>query len=173
MHVVKGPDNNSELIRQWINDYEKDLLRLCYIYLKDVFLAEDAVQETFLKAYRKLHLFQGESSPRTWLIRIAINVCKDVLRKAWFRHFRNTLPMDSMPNSYPEGDFEIKSALVAAIADLPKVNKEAVYLYHYEGFTQSEIADLLHVSIPTIHRRLETAYALLKKTLEGGSPDES
>ena len=51
MEVVKGPDNNVDLISQWIRTYEKDLLRLCCVYLKDVALAEDAVQETFLKVF--------------------------------------------------------------------------------------------------------------------------
>lgn len=75
MEVVKGPDNNVDLISQWIRTYEKDLLRLCCVYLKDVSLAEDAVQETFLKAYSHLPSFRGNSSPKTWLVRIAINVC--------------------------------------------------------------------------------------------------
>ena len=73
MEVVKGPDNNVDLISQWIRTYEKDLLRLCCVYLKDVALAEDAVQETFLKAYSHLPSFRGNSSPKTWLVRIAIS----------------------------------------------------------------------------------------------------
>ena len=169
MEVVKGPDNNAELISQWIVSYEKDLLRLCCVYLKDVTLAEDAVQETFLKAYRHLPSFRGGSSPKTWLVRIAINVCKDMSRSAWFRMFRNQVALDTLQIAAPEGNYDIRSAMVAEIMQLPRGCKEVVLLYYYEGFTQAEIADTLHVSITTVHRRLEKAYGLLKKALKGGS----
>lgn len=56
MNIVKGPDNQpEERIRQMIQTYEKDLLRLCRVYVKDAATAEDAVQETFVKAYRSLN----------------------------------------------------------------------------------------------------------------------
>lgn len=169
MSVVKGPDNGQELISQWIRCYEKDLLRLCCVYLKDVTLAEDAVQETFLKAYRHISSFRGDSSPRTWLVRIAINECKAMCRTSWFRLRRNAAVLDRLQIAQPEGSHEVRSALVAGIMNLPHPCKEAVLLYHYEGLTLAEIAQALHVSVPTIHRRLKKAYALLKTELEGGS----
>ena len=87
MDFVKGPGNHPEArISRMVKTYEKDLLRLCCMYLKDAVMAEDAVQETFLKAYKSLHAFRGESSEKTWLMRIAINVCKDMQRTAWFRN---------------------------------------------------------------------------------------
>ena len=169
MEVVKGPDNNVDLISQWIRSYEKDLLHLCCMYLKDVTLAEDAVQETFLKAYSHLPSFRGNSSPKTWLVRIAINVCKDMSRTAWFRMFRNTVALDTLQIAAPEGNHAIRSALVAEIMNLPRVCREVILLYYYEGFSQTEIAEALHVSNATVHRRLEKAYGLLKKELKGGS----
>ena len=65
--------------------WEQSLLRTCFAYLGDLSLAEDAVQETFLKAWKNLDRFRGEASEKTWLLRIAINTCKDVRRSAWFR----------------------------------------------------------------------------------------
>ncbi len=169
MEVVKGMDNNIDLISQWIRSYEKDLLRLCCVYLKDVTLAEDAVRETFLKAYDHLSSFRGESSPKTWLVRIAINVCKDMCRTSWFRMIRNTLELDKLQIAQPEGHYEVHSALMAEIMNLPRPCKEVILLYYYEGFTQAEIADTLQVSVTTIHRRLEKAYSLLKKEMKGGA----
>lgn len=173
MDVVKGPDNNADMISQWIRTYEKDLLRLCCVYLKDVTLAEDAVQETFLKAYSHLPSFRRDSSPRTWLVRIAINVCKDMSRKSWFRLLRNSQELDGLQIAAPEGGHEIRSALAGAVMNLPRTCKEVVLLYYYEGFTQADIADTLHVSITTVHRRLEKAYGLLKNELKGGNLDEA
>ena len=72
MTPVPGPDKEAKLNRMVIT-YEKDLLRLCCAYLRDIELAQDAVQETFLKAYRRMDKFEGKSSEKTWLMRIAIN----------------------------------------------------------------------------------------------------
>ena len=62
---------------------QEKLLRTCYLYLRDRQLAEDAVQETFLKAYRSLPAFRGDSSEKTWLMRIAVNTCRDLYRSEW------------------------------------------------------------------------------------------
>ena len=79
METVKGPDrNHDELLISLVDQYQSSLLRLCFIYLHDKALAEDAVQETFLKAHRSLSSFRGDSSEKTWLTRIAMNTCRDM-----------------------------------------------------------------------------------------------
>ena len=173
MDVVKGPDNSVDLIGEWIRSYEKDLLRLCCVYLRDVTLAEDAVQETFLKAYHHLPSFRGESSPKTWLVRIAINVCKDMSRTSWFRIFRNMVELDRCHIAQPEGEYEVHSALVTEIMCLPRLYREVVLLHYYEGFTQAETAQALHISIATVNRRLKKACCLLRNELKGGSIHEA
>lgn len=168
MEIVKGPGNRpEERISRMIKTYEKDLLRLCRVYLKDSSMAEDAVQETFLKAYKNLHSFRGESSEKTWLIRIAINVCKDMQRTAWFRNIGRMVNLDDVQIPQVQ-EHDVKSAVVSEIMRLPKKLKEVVLLYYYEDMNQSEIAEILNVSITTVHRRLEKARALLKDMLEGG-----
>lgn len=168
MEIVKGPGNRpEERISRMIKTYEKDLLRLCCVYLKDSSMAEDAVQETFLKAYKNLHSFRGESSEKTWLIRIAINVCKDMQRTAWFRNIGRMVNLDDVQIPQVQ-EHDVKSAVVSEIMRLPKKLKEVVLLYYYEDMNQSEIAEILNVSITTVHRRLEKARALLKDMLEGG-----
>ena len=79
--------------------WEQSLLRTCFAYLGDLSLAEDAVQETFLKAWKNLDRFRGEASEKTWLLRIAINTCKDVRRSAWFRRVNRAVSLDSLPRS--------------------------------------------------------------------------
>ena len=168
MQIVKGPDNNAkELISQLIWNYEKDLLRLCYAYLMDVTLAEDAVQETFLKAYSHIDTFRGSSSAKTWLVRIAINVCKDMRRSAWFRLVRNAVTLDTLQIATPEDGRDIQLSLAAEIMHLPAACREVVLLYYYEGFTQAETAEALRISVATVHRRLQKAHMLLKNVLEG------
>ncbi|MEG2252621.1 MAG: sigma factor, partial [Clostridia bacterium] len=70
---------------QLVTQYQLPLLRMCCIYLHDKSLAEDAVQETFLKAFKAISTFRGECSEKTWLMRIAINTCHDIKRSGWFR----------------------------------------------------------------------------------------
>ena len=67
-----------ELLKVMAEKYQLSLLRLCFAYLHDRTLAEDAVQETFLKAYRSISGFRNKSSEKTWLSHIAINCCRDM-----------------------------------------------------------------------------------------------
>jgi DNA-directed RNA polymerase specialized sigma24 family protein len=62
------------------------LLRMCCVYLRDMAMAEDAVQDTFFKAYLHFGSFHGLSSEKTWLTQIAINTCRSILRKPWRMH---------------------------------------------------------------------------------------
>lgn len=77
MKVVTGPDSLREqrLVRL-MDLYERELLGLCSLYLRDIHLAEDAVQETFFKAYQAMEEFRGECGEKTWLTRIAVNTCR-------------------------------------------------------------------------------------------------
>ena len=111
--------------------YQEELLRVCFLYLQDRGLAEDAVQETFLKAYRALPRFREKCSPRTWLTRIAINTCKDYRRTFWFRRVRwNEMP-EWTASCGPDASEEA-IAVSVEIARLPAKLKEAVLLYYYE-----------------------------------------
>ena len=78
-------DSRSEIDRL-MEQYGSSLLRMSALYLKDADLAQDAVQETFIKAYRHLKDYRGDSSEKTWLTTICVNTCRDMLRTAWFRH---------------------------------------------------------------------------------------
>ena len=83
MDVVKEADNSrDQALERMVNQYQGLLLRMCYVYLKDMEQAKDATQETFLKAYRAMASFRGECSEKTWLIQIAVNTCRDMQRPA-------------------------------------------------------------------------------------------
>ena len=127
--------------------------------------AEDAVQETFVKAYRSLNRFRGESCEKTWLIRIAINVCRDIQRTAWFKNLGRMVNLDDV--KIPQ-EMQVKSEVVDQIMRMPKKLREVVLLYYYEDMSQSEIAEVLGVSVTTVHRRLDKAREALRALLEGG-----
>ena len=77
---MKNKESAEAEITRLVEEHQLALLRLCFAYLHDEKLAEDAVQETFLKAYRKLNQFEGRANIKTWLSAIAINCCRDMSR---------------------------------------------------------------------------------------------
>lgn len=167
MTIVKGPDNDREaVIRRMIAEHQTALTRLCYLYLHDLQLAEDAVQETFLKAYRTLDDFRGDASVKTWLSRIAMRTCCDMRRTFWFRRVDRHVTLETLPECAAEAD-EVEAALTLAVMNLPIREREAVLLYYYQDMNVGEIAKALGVTQPTVSYRLKRAREKLRKELEG------
>jgi len=155
-------------IEQLIQDYGNDVLRLSYMYLKDQHLAEDAFQEVFIKVYHKWDSFRNESSIKTWLIKITINVCKDMLKSNWIKKvsFYDTddLPTLSDDKDLVEAEID-KKEIFQQILTLPDKYKEVILLYYYQGFSVNEIASLLDTTTGTVGSLLSRARSLLKKVL--------
>ncbi len=144
--------------------YGNDLLRVCFLYLRDYHLAEDAVQDTFEKAIQSYARFRGDCEEKTWLTRIAINVCKNQLRAPWHRRRADNgafLARLSVEHN-PEG--ESKEPLALAVGRLAPKYREVVLLFYYQEMKLKEIAVALHVPEATVATRLARARARLKET---------
>ena len=117
LEVVTGPDFvHAQTLNRLVEQYQTDLLRMCYLHLQDIELSRDAVQETYLKAYRALNSFRGECGEKTWLTAIAINTCRDMRRSAWFRHMDRRVTPDMLPAAsiaFEEKDEEVLMAVMA------------------------------------------------------------
>lgn len=172
MGQIQAPDQaQRDRLERMVEQYEKDLLRICCMYLRDWKAAEDAVQETFFKAYRHLDTFRSDSSEKTWLIQIALNYCRDVHRSAWHRYIDPRIDMDKLPlSSPPPSDDHL--ALTTAIMKLKPKYLETVLLYFYEGYPMKEIAAILHITEAAVSLRLKKAKQKLKAELEGGEANE-
>ena len=152
-------------LEQAMEQWEVPLLRTCYLLVKDVALAEDAVQDTFVKAWQAHDHFRGEASEKSWLMRIAVNTCRDLRRGKWFRHVDRQVRMEDLPE--PAKPFQWEDDTVTrAILALPDGLRQVVTLRYYQGFTVQEAADILKLSRRTVHYRLEKAERLLKESLE-------
>ena len=92
-------------LEQAMAQWEVPLLRTCYLLLRDTVLAEDAVQDTFVKAWRSYDNYRKEASEKTWLMRIAVNTCRDLQRNKWFIHIDRRVNMDDLPE--PAVPFEL------------------------------------------------------------------
>ncbi len=171
METVKGPDSLEEKLTRLVETYQLPLLRLCFAYLRDADMAKDAVQETFLKAYRGLNGFHGESAERTWLTRIAINTCKDIHKTAWFRHIDRRVSLDRLPE--PVCEIETgENDLTSAMMKLPYKLREAALLCWYQGMTYEEAAGVLGISHQAVSGRLNRARKKLRLYLEGSDTDD-
>lgn len=148
-----------------IEAYGNSILRMCFVYLKDRALAEDAMQETFVKVYRQYASFRHESAEKTWIMRIAINTCKDVRRTAWFRRVDRSVTLDQVPEPHTECD-PADDTLILEIMKLPPKLKDVVLLKYYQELSYQEIAEALQIPIGTVSTRMNAAKKRLRQTLE-------
>ena len=154
-----------------MRQYEKEVLKVCTVYLRDLTLAEDATQETFFKAFKAMDRFLGDCSEKTWLMRIAINTCKDIRRAAWFRHTERRISPEDLPE--PSEPAKADSVLLTLeVMRLPAKEREAVLLRYYQNMKQKDIANALGISDRAVRQRLGKANQILREQLKEWYEDE-
>ena len=138
--------------------YQPMLYRVCYAYLKNTEDTEDAVADTFVKLLMNKQSFQSTEHQKAWLLRTAINICKDRLKHWWNKHE----DIDEVLLDTSE-DFTTQYELLDTILNLPKRYKSVVYLYYYEGYSSKEISKILKRPQSTVLNHLHEARELLKR----------
>lgn len=140
--------------------HKNTLYRICYAYMKNPADTEDAVQNTFFRLIGAGPRFENEAHEKAWLIRTAVNICKNEL-KAWRRKTENLEDHYELCGS---ADVETDS-VISAVLGLPEKYKTVVYLYYYEGYRTPEIAEILKKPKSTVRNYLHEARALLRERL--------
>lgn len=122
--------------------------------------AEDVLQNTFLKLYTQTKPFADEEHIRRWLIRVAVNECRNLAASFWRRNIVYQEPE-------PVADFTTSESeqLFAAFTKLPPKCRIVLHLFYYEDYTTKEIAALLRIPDATVRSRLSRARKLLKQQL--------
>lgn len=170
MTHFKQTSNEKPDMHRLINEYGDSILRMCHLYLQDIHLAEDAVQDTYIKVYEKWGQFRGDCLEKTWITSIAINVCKSQRRSRWFK---NRLHQTDVTNELGKEDPPIwDDSLLQEIVSLPPKYREVILLFYYQELKTKEIAIALHISESTVSVRLNRARQQLKKSLKGWYYDE-
>jgi RNA polymerase sigma-70 factor (ECF subfamily) len=174
-----------------LEQYRRELTGYCYRMLGSGFEAEDAVQETMVRAWRNFESFEGRSSVRSWLYRIATNVCLDMLRgrqrrarpmdlgpaspadpahlgpmvdeHAWVTPVADTrvLPESQDPAELAANRESIRLAFVAALQYLPARQRAVLILCSVLRWQAAEVAELLDTTVPSVNSALQRARATL------------
>ncbi len=183
MLVQRAKNGDQAAFAQLVTAYEGKIYNLAYRYLGNQEDAMDASQEVFLRMFRFLDGFQEDSSFSTWLYRIGINVCKDLLSK---KTRRAEQPLeypdeesDSRPAEVPDDRYdpekimegaELRRTLADAIAQLPDPQREMIILRDVQGLSYEEIGEALCLESGTVKSRLFRAREnLRKKLLQNGN----
>ncbi len=158
--LVPGVTNEEEMVRL-IETYGDMLLKMCSLILNDRIQAQDIVQETFLRAWQQKRLMNEKS----WLIRVAVNLCHDYHRSRWWKHIDHRTPVDELQIPvFASGQSEIWELINL----LPYKEKEVVILFFWNNMNADEITHATGTSRASVYRRLEKAKKHLKLELEGG-----
>jgi RNA polymerase sigma-70 factor (ECF subfamily) len=182
-----------------VRRYRRELHVHCYRMLGSFDEAEDHVQEVFLRAWRSLELFQGRSSPRTWLYRVATNTCLDTLRRdarragpapstapagpgpsvaamPWVQPYPDSL-LDELAAGQPGPEAvavsreTISLAFLAAIQLLPPRQRAVLILRDVVSWPAAKVAEMLDMSVPAVNSALQRARTTLRDQWPGGRLD--
>ncbi len=164
-------ETREQRLTHMVEAYQGMLLRVCYVCLKDMQQAQDATQETFLKAYRELDRFREASSEKTWLIRIAINTCRSMQRSAWFRHTDRRITPEDLPLAAGTAVDDERLDLMCSLLKLPEKLREVTLLYYWQEMTVQEIAQILGIAHSSVSVRLQRAREKLHDLLEWREED--
>ncbi len=145
-------------LEQVMNTYGNMLFRLCLVMLNSSADAEDAMQETMLKYYRKAPIFTDEEHKKAWLIKVATNQCRDILR---FRA-KHPLAEDTDIYEYKNSESE-NSGIMDALMTLPEKFRLVLILHYVEEYSVKDIARIIGKTPSAVKMRLQKGRKLLKE----------
>jgi len=159
--LARGRDNPTSTFEEIYERRFDMLYRVCFSYMKNAADTEDVVSQVFEKLLKNGLAFESIAHEKAWLLRTAINQCKDYLKNLR-RSFVNIDDYENLEakNPLPDND------LLKAVLQLPERYKDVIYLYYYEGYSSAEVAQILKKPQSTIRSHMREARILLKGVLE-------
>lgn len=158
---------DDEYIRYVLDAYSVTIIRLCRTYVKSIHDAEDIAQDTFLELIRRRPEFMDSEHEKAWLMRTAINKCKNHLKSGWVS--KTVSLEDNSPSEIEQEGSSPEEAADSTVFDavmaLPEKYRTVIHLYYYDGYSLQDISEICRMSIATAGTRLARGRALLKKQL--------
>ena len=167
--VIKAQGGDRNAFSELVSNHAQGVLNVIFRMCGNAQVAEDAAQETFIRAWSHLGSFRVDSSLRNWLYRIAFNAGLDMLRKE-----KRILPNDINEMNLNDGQPGLESVVSQqertslvqkAILSLPDASRAVLVLREYEGMSYQEISSTLDIPLGTVMSRLSYARNLLKAKL--------
>lgn len=155
-------------LEQYLEKYRRNVFAMALFYLKNPYDADDVVQDVFLKLYTYTGEFDSEEHIKAWLIRCAVNRCKDILLSPWYRL---SLPLEAASEKAHIDHTEGKGEVFRLLKKLGRNNRVTLYLYYYEGYSTDEIAKMLGISVVAVTSRLKRGRQQLKKLMTDKKED--
>ena len=159
---MKETGFNKDTIKTALETYSDMVYRICFLYLNNRTDFDDVFQEVFLKLLKRNTPFESREHEKAWLIRVTINLCKDISKSFWRKKI-DLVEEITFPSFESESDGE----LLQVVLSLPQKYKDVLYLYYYEEYTVPQMAKILKTNENTLYSQLHRAKELLKQKLEG------
>ena len=150
-------------VNRAVEEYADMVQRVCFYHLKNRTDTEDVFQNVFLKYMLSEETFGDSEHEKAWLLRVAINACKDYL-KSFFR--KNVVSLEALNEMEAEGEEDYREILEAVLS-LPGKYKDIIYLHYYEGDTAAEIGKILGKKENTVYSLLSRGRRILREKLGG------
>lgn len=148
--------------------YATDVLRVSYFYLGDRQKAEDVCQDVFVRLITNAPVLQ-EGREKAWLLKVALNRCRDLWRGAWVKRVILGSPaFELIPAPDEIGKLADQQEIMGAIHQLPASFREVILLHYYQGYGITEIAEMMDLPEGTISSRLSRGRKKLESILKGG-----
>jgi len=152
-------DYSSAALENIVEKYADLLMRITFVQMKQLQDAEDIAQEVFVRLLENRPAFENEEHRKAWLIRVALNLCKDRWKSSWYKR---SVPLDEDLAVFPA---EI-SDILQTIMKLPSSSRQVVLLHDYFGYSLVEIASMTGEKSSAVTTRLHRARKKLRLVLE-------
>ena len=163
--IIQAQQGSDEAFTQLVETYQTPVFNLCYRMLGEPDLAEDAAQETFLRAYQHLHRYDVKRAFGTWLLSIAAHYCIDRLRRRKFSMFSideededgNTFELPDRDAPDPENSLvggQMRERVHDMLDELDPTDRAAIIMRYWYDYSEKEIAEALKLTVSAVKSRL-------------------
>lgn len=143
-----------------VNEYADTLFRCAYTYCSNRDDAEDIIQEVFMKYLKKKPQFKDKDHEKAWLLRVTVNLCKDLLKSYWYKN------KDELRDDIPAEPSDSGIDILESVQRLPPKYRIVIELYYLEGYSIKEISNIIGAKQATVGSRLARGKKLLYKLLK-------
>ena len=162
--VVTPVDNQLQMeFERVLRQYGDNIYHIALLHTKNNMDAQDIVQEVFLKYAERQDAFESDEHRKAWLIRVTVNMCKNLLKSSWFKKTTD-LNEDILPTTSIESE---QNTVVDAVMKLPEKYRDVIHLFYFEGYSIKEISDITGQKVNAVKTQLSRARNQLKNILKG------